>query len=92
VVELTISRAGRTLSLRSTEPGFERKIELPEGVSILSVLPEPPQPEDGPRQFLLYPGGAVPRLGIELVNARKVRRIVRLDPITGVPQIERVEK
>lgn len=92
VVELTISRTDRTLSLRSTEPGFERKVELPQGVSILSILPEPPRPEDGPRQFLLYPGGAVPRLGIEIVNERNVRRIVRLDPITGVPRIERVAK
>lgn len=92
VVELTISRTDRTLSLRSGEPGSERKVELPQGVSILSVLPEPPQPEDGPRRFLLYPGGAVPRLGIEMTNARKVRRIVRLDPITGVPMIERAAK
>jgi prepilin-type N-terminal cleavage/methylation domain-containing protein len=92
VVELTISKSERALSLRSTEPGYEKKIILPEGVSIRSILPETPQAEEGPRRFLLYPGGAVPRIGIEMANARNARRIVRLDPITGVPRIERVEK
>lgn len=92
VVELTISISEKALSLRSTEPGFEKKITLPEGVSIRSILPESAQAEEGPRRFLLYPGGAVPRIGIEIANARNVRRIVRLDPITGVPRIERVEQ
>jgi prepilin-type N-terminal cleavage/methylation domain-containing protein len=90
VVELTISKPERTLWLRSSEPGFERRVTLPDGVSIRSILPEPPQEEQGPRRFLLYPGGAVPRIGVEIANARNVRRIVRLDPITGVPRIERV--
>ncbi len=89
VVELTISRSDRTLSLRSTEPGYEKKVTLPEGVSIRSITPELPQAEEGPRHFLLYPGGAVPRIGIELANTRNARRVVRLDPITGVPKIER---
>lgn len=90
VVELTISKSEKALWLRSTEPGYEKKITLPEGVSIRSILPETPQAEEGPRRFLLYPGGAVPRIGIEIANARNVRRIVRLDPVTGVPRIERV--
>jgi general secretion pathway protein H len=89
VVEVTISKPERALWLRSTEPGFEKKITLPEGVSIRSILPEPAQAEEGPRRFLLYPGGAVPRIGVELANARNARRVVRLDPITGVPRIER---
>jgi prepilin-type N-terminal cleavage/methylation domain-containing protein len=91
-VELTISKSESTLWVRSTEPGYEKKLTLPEGVSIRSILPERQEVENGPRQFVLYPGGAVPRIGIELANARNVRRIVRLDPITGVPRIERVEQ
>lgn len=91
VVEVAISKADNTLRLRSTEPGFERTLELPEGISIRAVLPELPQLEEATRRFLLYPGGTVPRLGIEIANRRGERRVVRVDPITGVPQVERVE-
>ena len=38
--------------------------------------------------FMLYPGGAPPRFGIPLINRRNVERIVRVDPITGVPRVE----
>jgi competence protein ComGC len=91
VVEITISQAENTLFMRSTEPGFSRKLDMPEGVSIVRVLPELLTDSGGPRSFLLYPGGAIPRFGVQLVNRRNVERIVRVDPITGVPQVERVE-
>ena len=55
------------------------------------MLPPLPQETDAPRRFLLYPGGAIPRFGVEIANRRGARRIVRVDPITGVPQVERVE-
>ena len=48
-----------------------------------------PARPDQPRRYLLYPGGAPPRLGILLENRRGTRRMVVLDPITGVPAIER---
>ena len=92
VVEITISKAENALVMRSSEPGFYRKLEMPEGVTITHVLPELPANPDAPRSFLLYPGGTVPRLGVQLVNRRNVQRIVRVDPITGVPQVERVEQ
>jgi len=93
VVELTIARKERTLRLRSAEPGFHKEIELPPGISILSIQPQPLEgAEDGPRRFMLYPGGAVPRLEIVISNARNARRVVRLDPITGVASVARVEK
>jgi hypothetical protein len=90
VVEITISKADNTLRLRSPEPGAERSLELPDGVSIRSVLPALPEPDEGPRRFLLYPGSTMPRLGVEIANQKGARRIVRVDPMTGVPQIERV--
>lgn len=90
VVEVTISKADRALWLHSTEPGFERKLELPQGVTIVAVTPESPLPEEGPRRFLLYPGGTLPRIAVEIANARNAHRMVRVDPITGVPQVERV--
>jgi len=92
VVEITISKADNSLEMRSSEPGFVRKMQMPEGVSIVQVLPRlPEQPADNPdakRNFLLYPGGTVPPLGVQLINRRNVQRVVRVDPITGVPHVE----
>jgi len=48
-------------------------------------LPDNP---DLQRNFLLYPGGTVPPLGLQLINRRNVQRVVRVDPITGVPRLE----
>lgn len=92
VVEITISKAENALSMRSTEPGFTRRLDLPDGVSIQQILPELPQNPDAPRTFLLYPGGTVPRFGVALINRRNVERIVRVDPITGVPLVEQPEQ
>jgi competence protein ComGC len=88
VVEIVISKRDNSLSMRSTEPGFTRDFALPEGVTIAHILPEIPDEPDAPRSFLLYPGGTAPRFGIEVVNRRNVERIVRVDPITGVPRVE----
>jgi competence protein ComGC len=88
VVELTISKNENALMMRSTEPGFFRKLEMPEGVSITHILPELPENPDAPRIFMLYPGGTPPRFGVQLMNRKNVERIVRVDPITGVPRVE----
>src|ERR1700686_3102350 len=72
VVELTISKSENALSMRSTEPGFLRKLEMPSGVSITHVLPELIENPDAPRVFMLYPGGAPPRFGIQLMNRRNI--------------------
>jgi prepilin-type N-terminal cleavage/methylation domain-containing protein len=93
MVEITISKAENSLEMRSSEPGFFRKMQMPEGVSILQVLPQ--LPDDNPdlkRDFLLYPGGTVPPLGLQLMNRRNVQRLVRVDPITGVPHVEAPEQ
>ncbi len=88
-VEITIFKARNSLEMRSLDAGFARTLDLPEGVSISAVLPEiPDSEEDAPRTFLLYPGGSVPAFGVQLLNRRKVQRIVRVDPITGVPRTE----
>ena len=88
-VEIAILPAQRSLILTSPEPGFLRQLTLPEGVAILSVLPALPADEGAPRRFLVYPNGTVPRIGIVLANQRGARRIVSVDPITGVPSVER---
>jgi prepilin-type N-terminal cleavage/methylation domain-containing protein len=92
VVAISISRQENALSMRSTEAGFFRKFEIPAGVSIVRVLPDLPDDPGGARTFLLYPGGTVPRFGVQLINRRNVERIVRVDPITGVPRVEQPEQ
>jgi prepilin-type N-terminal cleavage/methylation domain-containing protein len=87
MIEITISKADNSIEMRSSEPGFYRKLQMPEGVSIVQVLPQLPDNPDLKRDFLLYPGGTVPPLGLQLINRRNVQRVVRVDPITGVPHV-----
>ena len=91
VVEVSISIKDNAVWLNSTEYGFVRKLEMPSGVTIQAVWPKLNIETDEPRRFLLLPGSTVPRVGIEISNRRGVHRIVRVDPIIGVPQIESVE-
>ncbi|MEO7145413.1 MAG: prepilin-type N-terminal cleavage/methylation domain-containing protein [Bryobacteraceae bacterium] len=89
VVEVTIDPAGNAILIRGAQANLDRRLDLPDGISIAGVLP--PLPNDptaaAPRSFFLYPGGAVPGFGIQLATRRGVQRIVSVDPITGVPQI-----
>ena len=86
VLELTIAKKQNSLILRSADPAFKRVLELPTGVRILEVLPGG---EEEARVFYLIPGGAAPRVGVQLVNARGAKRTVRVDPITSAPEITR---
>jgi hypothetical protein len=88
-IEVTILPVEGTLLLASPDPRFHHRLDMPTGVSILAVLPEIPGDPRLPRQFLLLPGGTVPRIGVLLGNTRGDRRLVRVDPITGIPRIER---
>src|ERR1700722_1257381 len=45
-VEITISKADNTLSMRTTDASFLRQMVLPDGVTIERILPEFPQAED----------------------------------------------
>jgi prepilin-type N-terminal cleavage/methylation domain-containing protein len=91
MVAITISKPANDLEMRSTDANFHRTLAMPDGVAITNVLPEQQDNPDAPRTFVLYPGGTVPGFGIELINRRNVERIVRVDPITGVPRVERPE-
>jgi prepilin-type N-terminal cleavage/methylation domain-containing protein len=92
VMDIVISKTENVLWMRSTEPGFVRKLEMPDGVRIVDVLPKLTEENDAPRSFLLYPGGTVPQFGVQLINRRHAERIVRVDAITGVARIERSEQ
>ena len=65
--------------------------DLPANILIKAILPEPVGgPGDNrPRRFYVYPGGTVPRVGVLLANRTGAQRLVRIDPITGAPRIER---
>ena len=88
IVEITISRNDNAITMRSEDPNFVRQLAMPEGIKIVKLHPELFGEEENERRFVLYPGGTVPRFGIEIANRRDVHRIVRVDPITGVPLVE----
>src|SRR3954466_4341671 len=88
IVEVTVSKAENAIILRSTEPGFQKRLDMPEGVTIAKIHPEIPAREETARSYMLYPGGTIPRFGIELANRKGVHQIVSVDPITGVPQVQ----
>lgn len=91
VIEVIIEPRENKLWLYSTEPGYQRTLEMPDGVRIEEVLPALPEEPGAARRILLLPGGATPRIAVQLVNRRGSRRIVRVDPITGVPRVETPE-
>jgi len=88
VVEIEISVKDNAVTLSAA--GLYRKLEMPSGITIKAVWPKLASDPEAPRQFLVLPGGAIPRLGIEIANRKGVRRIVRVNPMTGVPDIERL--
>ncbi len=65
-------------------PATSRKTRLPmpQGITIEGDEPR--------RRFLLEPGGAFPRITLVLRNEKGARRSVRIDPATGVPDIQRI--
>ena len=89
MVEVSISIKDNAVYLATAS--LTRKLDMPSGVTIKAVWPKLPVEPDGPRRFLLLPGGALPRMGIEVANRKGARRMVRVNPMTGVPEIERIE-
>ena len=90
-IELSISVKENSVTMRSPQTDFVMKLGLPPGIALRAVWPALAEPSDEPRQFLIQPGGVPPRIGIEIANRRGARRIVRLNPITGVTEIEQPE-
>lgn len=96
VIEVAILPGAGVIRLNSPGGDFRRELKLENGVTIREVHPrQPGAPAElrlaeaaEARSFLLLPGGAPPRFGIELQNARGGRRLVRLDPVTGVARVE----
>lgn len=55
---------------------------MPQGISIEGDR------DEAPRRFLLYPGGAFPRIALVLRNDKGARKSIEIDPITAVPKIK----
>jgi hypothetical protein len=90
-IELSISVKENSMTMRSPDAAFMKTLNLPPGIALQAVWPALPELTDVPRRFLIQPGGVPPRIGIEIANRRGARRIVRLNPITGVTEIEQPE-
>ena len=89
VAELAVSPQDNAIYL--TTPSLSRELDMPSGVTIRAVWPKMPGEADGRRRFLLLPGGTVPRIGIEIANRKGTRRLVRVNPMTGVPEVQPIE-
>ncbi len=68
-------------------------MDIPAQVRIVAVLPPLPAILDAgePRHFVLYPGGSVPGIGIEISTLQGRKRLVSVDPVTGSPRSEVVQ-
>jgi prepilin-type N-terminal cleavage/methylation domain-containing protein len=77
-MEIIVYPKENRLVLDSTEPGYTRTLTLPEGVHITG---------ENPVRIVLMPGSAPPRVTLDLVTDRGGHRIVKLDPVTGVPEV-----
>ena len=88
VVEILISPAEGTITATSGDHGFYKRLDVANPIRILSVQPELADAEDQnqTRRFLVYPGGSVPKIAIEIGNSRGRKRLVSIDPVTGVPE------
>ncbi len=87
-VEFRIDKLNNKILFASADPGYFREIHLPDGVSIERVLPVIPNLDENlPRQYLIHPGGTIPRIGVAIINRRMTRRLVMVDPISGTAQL-----
>lgn len=93
-IEVVVDIKKNRLMLYSDEPGFTRELSMPGGITMEAVLGVKPQdpfgPQDAPNRLLLIPGASTPAIGIQISNRHGLRRIVRLDPMTGFPRVESV--
>ena len=88
IVEVTISKSENAIFLHSADPGYQRRLNMPDGVTISKIHPDSFSHEESARSYVLYPGGTIPRFGVEIMNRKGAHRIVRVDPITGIPEVE----
>lgn len=77
VLEIVVDPKQNRIVLYSTQPGFEEHLDLPQGITVAGEE----------QHFILMPGGTAPRAAITLGNSRGHRKLIRIDPVTGVPEV-----
>jgi prepilin-type N-terminal cleavage/methylation domain-containing protein len=92
VIEVWISPQDNVLIARSPDLGFQRRLEIPPMFRIISIQPAAEVSEGLPRRFLMYPGGTVPHIGVEIASQSGRKRLVSVDPLSGLPHSELVTK
>jgi prepilin-type N-terminal cleavage/methylation domain-containing protein len=90
VIEVWIAPKDNVLIARSPDLEYSRRLDLPDGYRILAVLPAAEMNPDEPRRFLMYPGGTIPRIGIEIANRAGNKRMVSVDPFTELTRAEKM--
>jgi len=88
-VEIVISIAENKIKIAAT--GSARELPMPESIHIVKIHPPVREGDEESRTIVLYPNGSIPRFGVEIASAKGRHRIVRVDPVTGVPQVEVVQ-
>ena len=90
VIEIRVSLEENAISARSTDLTLNRTLKIDQPIRIISAgLALPPSASasadaaTGQRRYLLYPGGAPPRISIELQSPAGRKRRVSVDPISG---------
>lgn len=84
VVEVQILPVDNAMLARTADLGFQKRVDLPEGMRIVGIAPRVPGADpNAVRRFLIYPGGAVPQVAITIQNPKGRQRVVSLDPLTG---------
>ena len=86
VIEIWIAPKDNVIIARSPDLAFSRRLEIPDTFHITAVLPPAEVAPGEPRRFLLYPGAAAPRIAIEITNSNGRKRMISIDPFTGLPK------
>jgi len=86
VIEIWIAPKDNVLIARSPDLAFSRRLEIPDTFHITAILPPAEVNPDEPRRFLLYPGANAPRIGVEIANSAGRKRMISIDPFTGLPK------
>jgi hypothetical protein len=86
-VEIQIWPHEGVITARSADAVFQRRLEITQPLRISDVVPHVTGPDDM-RRILIYPGGSAPHIAIEISTAQGRKRLVSIDPITGVPQAQ----
>jgi len=82
---LVVSPQHNTLAVFTAFSGEkpERVLELPRGITIEG------DEAAAPRRYLFLPGGTIPRMLIVLRSDKGAEKSIRIDPVTGIPDIQR---